>query len=291
MAKLSKTDKELAANPAGVTSSSIGEITPTWRSTFVSPYGTKYTKQTPYGVEENIPKDVDPDEMYDEGFALIETEFDYGSPSSAAGVRKIRVGDELPEGSVTAITSGGIKVIPDEGDEYVIPLGRRKGYTPAAPKKPDPYIFEDIFAEARRTHGPKAARATEREQEALMAEMERIQKAKASQRLIPTPDISANNPKVQEAVKDNADVMDENTDIYREHAPDSIDPDNEDAVAAYAQDAAALDYEKHYKNESSKVMRGVTRDGIHGYVQVFGDGAVFFVSEDENTVMRQHSIN
>jgi len=275
MAKLGKTDQELAANPAGVKSSSIGEITPTWRSTFVDPKGG------------NI----------DEQFALIETERAYGAPASDPTHRKIRVGDELPEGSVTAITSEGIRVIPDyEGsEEYVIPLGRRKGYTPAAPKEPALKRFS--AADIRKIIGrdlvatkmDAASAAASKEKEALMAEMERTQKVKASQRLIPIPDISANNPKVQEAVKNEAEIMDENTDIYREHAPDSIDPDNEDAVAAYAQDAAAFDYQG-YKDESAKVLRGVVRDGIPGYVQVFGDGAVFFVSEDENTVMRQHSI-
>ena len=71
-----------------------------------------------------------------EQFALIETEKVYGAPSSDPTMRKIRVGDELPEGSVTAITPEGIRVIPDyEGsEEYVIPLGR-EGYEPPEPKK------------------------------------------------------------------------------------------------------------------------------------------------------------
>ena len=72
----------------------------------------------------------------DQQFALIETEKSYGAPASASGMRRIGVGDELPEGSVTAITPEGIRVIPDyEGsEEYVIPLGR-EGYEPPEPKK------------------------------------------------------------------------------------------------------------------------------------------------------------
>jgi len=66
----------------------------------------------------------------DEQFALIESEFAYGSPASDPTHRKIRVGDSLPEGEVTAITGKGIQVIPDYGDEYVIPLGGRPGYKP-----------------------------------------------------------------------------------------------------------------------------------------------------------------
>jgi len=77
----------------------------------------------------------------DEQFALIETEFGYGAPASDPSHRKIRVGDSLPEGEVTAITGDGIQVIPDEGPEYVIPLGGRQGYTPpVTEKKPEPPV-------------------------------------------------------------------------------------------------------------------------------------------------------
>lgn len=70
----------------------------------------------------------------DDQYALIESEYNYGAPASDPSMRKIRVGDSLPEGEVTAITSEGIQVIPDVGDEYVIPLGGRPGYKP--PSKP-----------------------------------------------------------------------------------------------------------------------------------------------------------
>lgn len=85
----------------------------------------------------------------DEQFALIESEFAYGSPASDPTHRKIRVGDSLPEGEVTGITSGGIKVIPDYGDEYVIPMGGRPGYKPPAKKKSPPVqvksALESVF--------------------------------------------------------------------------------------------------------------------------------------------------
>ena len=37
--------------------------------------------------------------------------------------RQVYVGDTLPEGNVTNITAEGITVLPDEGDEYVLPVG------------------------------------------------------------------------------------------------------------------------------------------------------------------------
>jgi len=74
----------------------------------------------------------------DDQFALIESTQAYGSPASDPSMRKILVGDSLPEGEVTAITGKGIQVIPDYGDEFVIPLGARPGYKPLLKKKPPP---------------------------------------------------------------------------------------------------------------------------------------------------------
>ena len=79
----------------------------------------------------------------DEQFALIETEFAYGAPASDPSMRKIRVGDSLPEGEVTEITADGIRVIPDEGPEFIIPLGNRQGYTPPVREKKIDY--EEAF--------------------------------------------------------------------------------------------------------------------------------------------------
>jgi len=87
-----------------------------------------------YRITSVLPKGGDIDEQ----FALIETEYDYGAPASDPSQRKIVVGDSLPEGEVTAITPDGIQVIPDEGDEYVIPLGGRPGYKPPVRQKTSP---------------------------------------------------------------------------------------------------------------------------------------------------------
>ena len=84
--------------------------------------------------------------------------------------------------------------------------------------------------------------------------------------------------------------MDRNTDIYRPYAPDSIDPDDEDSLIGYAKSAAATDYRQNYNDQSPVTMRGVMRDGIPGYVEVFADGSVFFTSEDGQTVMRDKSV-
>jgi len=37
--------------------------------------------------------------------------------------KRVYVGDTLPQGNITGITAEGITVIPDEGDEYLLPLG------------------------------------------------------------------------------------------------------------------------------------------------------------------------
>lgn len=38
-------------------------------------------------------------------------------------LKQVYVGDSLPQGNVTEITPKGIRVIPDEGDEYLLPVG------------------------------------------------------------------------------------------------------------------------------------------------------------------------
>jgi hypothetical protein len=81
----------------------------------------------------------------DEQFALIETTNPYGAPASDPSQRRIVVGDSLPEGEVTAITAEGIRVIPDEGDEYVIPLGGRPGYKPPVRQKTSPSPMNAAF--------------------------------------------------------------------------------------------------------------------------------------------------
>lgn len=59
--------------------------------------------------------------------------------------KRVYVGDTLPQGNVTGITAEGITVIPDEGDEYLLPLGSgarvdysgRKKTPKKTPKKND----------------------------------------------------------------------------------------------------------------------------------------------------------
>ena len=98
----------------------------------------------------------------DDQFALIESTQAYGSPASDPSMRKILVGDSLPEGEVTAITGKGIQVIPDYGDEFVIPLGARPGYKPPVKKKPPPVQMksplESVLAAADKLNvDPKTA--------------------------------------------------------------------------------------------------------------------------------------
>lgn len=83
-------------------------------------------------------------------YAIIESEYDYGVPGGARGTRKIQIGDELPEGSVTNITTEGITVIPpEEGDEFVLPIGH--GTTPKPGKKTHttPPLYDASFSRIR----------------------------------------------------------------------------------------------------------------------------------------------
>ena len=115
----------------------------------------------------------------DEQFALIETEFAYGAPGSDPSTRKISVGDSLPEGEVTEITADGIRVIPDEGPEFIIPLGGRQGYTPpVSEKKPtitymppiDPMSSSDLLVDPfyREENAGEYGRGTSKSIEELM---------------------------------------------------------------------------------------------------------------------------
>ena len=58
--------------------------------------------------------------------------------------RQVYVGDTLPQGNVTEITAEGIRVIPDEGDEYLLPVGSgaRVDYS-GRKKTPDRSYLDD----------------------------------------------------------------------------------------------------------------------------------------------------
>lgn len=142
------------------------------RETVPQAYGGGASAGTPVGVSWGEPeptiKAPPPKPAFElrsvhpnRGFALIDTQRAFGMPATAPGMRKIQVGDELPEGSVTAITPEGIRVIPpEEGDEFVIPFGKREGYQPRKShktKQPSYLALRNKFKELAllRSMGPE----------------------------------------------------------------------------------------------------------------------------------------
>ena len=117
----------------------------------------------------------------DEQFALIETNRKFGSPASVSDQRKIRVGDSLPEGEVTAITGEGIQVIPDEGDEFIIPVGNREGYKPPVrqktPSMDDEFKIPDEMLESFEIRDPSQRLLPVDDEEAKALRMERLDEA------------------------------------------------------------------------------------------------------------------
>ena len=56
--------------------------------------------------------------------AVIETDLEIGRSMAAGAYRKVYIGDELPEGSITDLTTSGVTLIPpDEGAEFTVPIG------------------------------------------------------------------------------------------------------------------------------------------------------------------------
>ena len=121
----------------------------------------------------------------DEQFALIETERGFGAPASDPSMRRIVVGDSLPEGEVTAITGEGIQVIPDEGDEYVIPIGAREGYKPPVrektPSMDDAFKIPDEMLSPFYSRDPKQRLLPVDDEEAKALRMERLSEAAQQQ--------------------------------------------------------------------------------------------------------------
>ena len=100
--------------------------------------GKEATRDAPSTYRINA---INPAQDIDDQWALIDTPHNYGSRGPHQGVRKIRVGDELPQGSVVSIAAEGIQVLPNfEGsEEYVIPFGG--SYEPPPGEKTSSYDY------------------------------------------------------------------------------------------------------------------------------------------------------
>jgi hypothetical protein len=189
----------------------------------------------------------------DEQFSLIESEYGYGSPASDPSMRKIRVGDSLPEGEVTGITSEGIKVIPDYGDEYVIPLGGRPGYKPPTRKKSPPVQakspLESVFDAADKMDvDPKTAAMSM------------------------TTDYGPGEI---------------NTNIYKEHLPGHLEGD---ALAAAARDAAKKQFDDEFAGQDPSTQETVGIDSKEWDKVTYGGGEVFLISPTGAQVLRGHNV-
>ena len=224
----------------------------------------------------------------DDQFALIESAQTYGSPASDPSMRKIRVGDSLPEGEVTAITGKGIQVIPDYGDEYVIPLGGRPGYKPPLKKKPPPVQtkspsdeFFDYQKQAESLINPKMAAMLKRTNygagtKNITDQMKEFLAEQGVDTVETTKGTSA---------------VDKNTEIYGDYIPGAEDM-SADALREASFDAAAKQYGQKYENQQPVSESTVEFDGVEYIEQVFGDGAVFFVpTGQEGDYMRGENKN
>jgi len=211
----------------------------------------------------------------DDQFALIESAQTYGSPASDPSMRKIRVGDSLPEGEVTAITGKGIQIIPDYGDEYVIPLGGRPGYKPPTKKKSPPVQakspLESVFDAADKMDvDPKTAAMLTTTNYGASAKhtMDQMKKFLDEQGISITPTKGTS-------------AVDTNTEIYSEYIPGAEDM-SPDELREASFDAAARQYGQKYENQQPYTEDGVEIDGIPYSKETYDDGAVFFVPTGED---------
>tara|TARA_R110002020_G_scaffold358644_1_gene571288 strand:+ start:60 stop:845 length:786 start_codon:yes stop_codon:yes gene_type:complete len=218
----------------------------------------------------------------DDQFALIESAQAYGSPASDPIMRRIVVGDSLPEGEVTAITGDGIQVIPDYGDEYIIPLGGRPGYKPPLKKKPPPVQtkspsdeFFDYQKQAESLINPKMA-----------AMLKRTNYGAGAKHISDQMRDFLDEQGITEVERNAVDV---NAEVYAPYLEDSEDMTPEQ-LQQKALDAAAKNYGQQYENQQPVSESTVELDGVEYAKEIFGDGAVFFVPTGEDgDYMRGHN--
>tara|TARA_Y100000004_G_scaffold196008_1_gene264680 strand:- start:345 stop:1187 length:843 start_codon:yes stop_codon:yes gene_type:complete len=229
----------------------------------------------------------------DDQFALIESAQAYGSPASDPSMRKVRVGDSLPEGEVTAITGKGIQVIPDYGDEYVIPLGGRPGYKPPTKTVQAKSPLESVFAAADKMgvdpmtaallttkpfkFNPDGTVAEQADKYRIYTAPEEIDREPA---LWYDEETDTFEPYDQEKHGGKGAVA-TNTEIYGKHIPGAEDM-SADALREASFDAAARQYGQKYENQQPVSESTVEFDGVEYVEEVYDDGAVFFVPTGED---------
>lgn len=93
-----------------------------WRLVSVTPVGAPKSWMTDPRTGRQVPN---PSAGLTEwASAVIETDLDIGRPMAAGAYRKLYIGDELPEGSITDLTTSGVTLVPPtEGPEFTVPIG------------------------------------------------------------------------------------------------------------------------------------------------------------------------
>jgi hypothetical protein len=263
----------------------------------------------------------------DDQFALIESAQAYGSPASDPSMRKIRVGDSLPEGEVTAITGKGIQVIPDYGDEYVIPLGGRPGYKPPTKTVQAKSPLESVFAAADKmgvdpmtaallttkpfkfkpdgtiaetNYGAGAKHITDQMREFLDAQGISESFSREDEKPDPFESIDREPALWYDEETDTLEpydqkkhggkrAVDTNAEVYAPYLEGSEDMTPEQ-LRQKALDAAAKNYGQQYENQQPVSESTVEFDGVEYVEEVYDDGAVFFVpTGEEGDYMRGHN--
>jgi hypothetical protein len=229
-----------------------------------------------YRVTAALPKGGDIDEQ----FALIETEYDYGSPASDPTHRKIQVGDSLPEGEVTGITSEGIKVIPDVGDEYVIPLGGKPGY-----KQPGEQT-------------KKTKPITKAEMDKLIADHKKALhtfsdlRQKAMELMTPfsvfNPDGTIKEPPIDESIVSSQGLRIRKEALDHKLAEDTLGVDDiSDIIDQHQKDTMYSGIDENALGDAAKA--DLSRDQENKYEMWSGDGpegegeVVFYTNDDDET--------
>ena len=93
-----------------------------WRLVSVTPAGSPKSWMTDPQTGRQVP---DPSAgVTERASAVIETDLDIGRSLGGGSMREIYVGDELPEGSITDLSTSGVTIIPPtEGAEFTVPIG------------------------------------------------------------------------------------------------------------------------------------------------------------------------
>jgi hypothetical protein len=109
-----------------------------WKLVSVTPVGTPKLWMSDPRTGRQVP---DPSAGVTEwASAVIETDLNIGRPMAAGAYRKLYVGDQLPEGSITDLTTSGVTLIPpDEGPEFTVPVGEGETWV-GKPSEPEPYF-------------------------------------------------------------------------------------------------------------------------------------------------------